>query len=102
MTIDVFVTCMPFNTITMSLMVSNEMSPLVTGDGREKTKMLNHVICEHFFRQGMLGITDSLMQAQPNDASTDSAYMVSFTSMILKQPLTTVTFSFLVGCQDSK
>jgi len=31
------------------------------GDGREKTKMLNHVICEHFFRQGMLDITDSLI-----------------------------------------
>lgn len=31
------------------------------GENREKTKLLNHVICEHFFRQGMLDITDSLI-----------------------------------------
>jgi len=30
-------------------------------EGREKTKLLNNVICEHFFRQGMLDITDSLI-----------------------------------------
>jgi len=30
-------------------------------EGREKTKLLNQVVCEHFFRQGMLDITDSLI-----------------------------------------
>jgi len=31
------------------------------GENREKTKLLNNVICQHFFRQGMLDITDSLI-----------------------------------------
>lgn len=30
-------------------------------ESREKTKLLNNVVCEHFFRQGMLEITDSLI-----------------------------------------
>lgn len=33
----------------------------VEDEGREKTKLLHNVICEHFFRQGMLDITDSLI-----------------------------------------
>ena len=33
-------------------------------EGREKTKLLNQVVCEHFFRQGMLDITDSLISVR--------------------------------------
>jgi len=38
------------------------LSAQLEEEGKERTKLLNHVVCEHFFRQGMLDITDSLIQ----------------------------------------